>query len=100
MIHNKPSKEQEEIGYKISSFYLQKHNGDYTTAREEVEKVRINNIEVRDNKVFIFTSRPGLLIGRKGENIDKLISILGPIKIVESFDWNDILVPYDASEDY
>jgi predicted PilT family ATPase len=99
-IANKPSQQAEGIGYAISSFYLNKHNQDYLAAQKEVEKLKIVNITIENDVVTISTSRPGLLIGRKGGNIDALEKHLDKkIKIVESFHWDEILVPYNYMDD-
>ena len=98
-IANKPSQQAEEIGYAISSFYLNKNNQSYSAAQKDVENLKITNITIENDVVTISIARPGLLIGRKGENIDALEKHLDKkIKIVESFHWDQILVPYDYSE--
>jgi predicted RNA-binding protein Jag len=95
----KPSPEAQETAYKISDFYLTKHRGNYTDAIDDIDKLRISNIEVIDGVVSIHTPRPGLLIGRKGENINALSAFLGvQIKICESYDWESILFPYDPAD--
>lgn len=91
----------QEIAIKIGLFYLAKHNNDYAAAQREIESLRITNIVVASVKgsavdsVEIHLSRPGLLIGRKGENVGNLTTHLGIafIKIVETNDWLDWLVP-------
>ena len=62
--------------------------------------MRITDIELGyDDAIVIHTSRPGVLIGKRGTNIDALIKFLGvEVRIVESDNWLDYLVPY-AEED-
>jgi len=98
-IVNKPSQQAEEIGYAISNFYLNKNNQSYSAAQKDVENLKITNITIENDVVTISIARPGLLIGCEGENIDALEKHLDKkIKIVESFHWDQILVPYDYSE--
>lgn len=93
---NKPEKNAELVGYEIGNFYLQKFNGDYSKAGEEVRKLQVTDIKVLEDEVEISLGRPGLLIGKGGENIDKLSAHLKKkIKVVETFHWDVILTPYD-----
>lgn len=95
----KPEKNAELVRYEIANFYAQKFNGDYAKAGEEARKLQITDIKVSGNEVEISLARPGLLIGRKGENIDKLSAHLKKkIKVVESFHWDVILTPYDPMD--
>lgn len=100
MIHNKPTPEQELVAYKISDFYLRKHEHNYENAGNAVSQLNITDIQVKEDKISIYLSRPGLLIGRKGQNIEALQIFLNkPIEIFESFSWNDILVPQPLDPD-
>ena len=56
-----------EIGY----FYEKKHN-DQKEALSEIRMVDITNIEVNEDVVTISTTRPGILIGKRGSNIEAL----------------------------
>lgn len=58
----------EEIGY----FYLLKNNNDYSATADELIALRLNKIEVKNDMVFLETSRPGLIIGKRGENFKQL----------------------------
>ena len=94
-----PSPAAEQIGYKLSTFYLNKNEGDYQRAAKEVICLLITDIEVEGKEIHIYLGRPGLIIGHKGKNIDALTEFLGkPIKIHETFSWNEIIVPLDHSE--
>lgn len=97
MIANKPTQLEEQIGYKISDFYLKKHNGNYKDAAKEVESLNIVRIHLNESKELVVESaRPGLMIGRHGANINALQDFIGlKIRLIEAFHWNIILVPYD-----
>ncbi len=104
--YNKPSKRLMEIGYEINSYYTQKHTVDgvcnYAKAQEDVRNCCITNLELKLGKLVVHTRRPGLFIGRKGENIEGLSKFLNiPIHIEEvKFSWEDIITPLDWSDDY
>ena len=97
MIANKPSQELQDIGYEIGHFYLKKCGNNYQAAQKEVESLKITNIEkVNDDTINITLARPGLLIGRKGQNIEALVDHLKKkINITEGFHWDSVLVPED-----
>jgi ribosomal protein S3 len=96
MKERKPSPDAELIGYELSTFYLIKNNHDYQKAAKEVISLNITDIEVQGEEIHIYLNRPGLIIGRKGENIDALTKFLGKtVKIHETFSWNEIIVPLD-----
>ena len=92
----------QEIGYSIGFFYAQKHNMDFVKAAAEVSKLGLYNITMRGDVVVLHTTRPGLWIGRKGENIDALSKHLGKkIDIKEiKFSWQDIITPEDPSQHF
>ena len=96
----KISDKQREIAAMIGEFYRRKNNGDFLACQKELESLRITDIELGyDDAIVIHTSRPGVLIGKRGTNIDALIKFLGvEVRIVESDNWLDYLVPY-AEED-
>lgn len=105
-IQNKPDVKSQEAASKLSKFYRIK-NGDneskecYKAAREEISKLKIVNIKAEDDVITISLARPGLLIGKKGENIFALQKYFGTkIEIVESFHWDEILMeyPYDPAD--
>lgn len=56
----------------IGRFYLDKFQGNYEKAAEELLNVRITKVEIQGDKLCITASRVGLLIGRRGQNIDAL----------------------------
>lgn len=99
MKHGTPSKENQEIGYQILDYYVRKNSFNYAAANKEMSSLAITDIRTDGDTVEIYTGRPGLLIGRKGANIDSLTNFLGKkVKIVESFHWNEILCAYDPAE--
>ncbi len=91
--HGKVNKLRDLATY-IGSFYLSLQKGldesDYQKARDQVSDLGISNLNIQGNKISITLMRPGLLIGRKGENIDQLQKYLNAqykknmkIKIIE-----------------
>lgn len=93
----------QEIAARIGVFFLRKNDNDYEAARKEILELRISNISFENppGEVSIELSRPGLLIGRRGEQIDSLEKFLGhKILIVEvRQSINDFLLPYDYSQE-
>jgi ribosomal protein S3 len=67
-----------DVARLISEFYLDKYiNGTtreqmYEKARNEIQSLGITNVIINKDAVTITLSRCGLLIGRRGENIDKM----------------------------
>ncbi len=114
------SEQVKQICHKIGMFYLEKMNGNYDAAREEVDRLRIESIEIkevkikqsRDPGIEVTTSGPiivetvvitlpmvGLLIGRRGENIDNLSKYLQmPVKVIESPDYLTWHLHYPINE--
>jgi KH domain len=82
-----------EYAMMIGQFYLKKNDGDYIATAEEVDSLRISKIEVTDDgSVAITTALPGMLIGKRGTNVDALREHLkANIKIIEE---EDPLFPY------
>jgi ribosomal protein S3 len=88
-----------EIASQISSFYLRKYNFNTEAANAMIESLRIFDIKKEEGVIEIHTSRPGLLIGKKGSNIDGLTVHLGsPIKIVEVQSLSDLMLIYDPAD--
>jgi hypothetical protein len=65
-----------EVASLIGEFYLRKNDGDYDETADEIDALRIKEIVLEGNVVHIHTLRPGLLIGRRGTNIDALVKFL------------------------
>lgn len=93
------SEEVKEICYEIGQFFLQKNNGDLCLTAREVTNLGISLVEIVDGEVRITLNRVGLLLGRRGEQIGKLIDFLGKdIRVIEQYDnFNNYLIPYDYS---
>lgn len=66
------SKEVLDIANQISTFYLEKSDWDYEKCNEEIEKLKIQNIVIGEDVIEIHLCRPGLLIGKHGENINMI----------------------------
>lgn len=61
-----------DIGY----FYFLKNNQDLKKTNEEIENLKIRNIDFKENILTISLERPGLLIGKRGENFENLKTYL------------------------
>jgi ribosomal protein S3 len=95
---SKYSPELLAICEKISQFYLYKNGGDYEKATQEIRLLGITEIELV-TVVKIKTSMPGRLIGKRGENLDKMIEAVGhDIKIFEVDAITDMLIPRKPEE--
>ncbi len=56
----------------IGKFYLKKHEGDYAKAEKELSDLRLTKIEIQGDKLCITAGRVGMLIGKRGTNVDAL----------------------------
>jgi len=78
-----------DVARMIGEFYLDKNKGDYKKTNEEISELKITRIDYNFKTLNITTGRPGLIIGRRGENIDKLREYLSnlvghfELKIIE-----------------
>lgn len=89
----------------FADFYYEKNNENEDDTIEEIKNLSIQQIETGYNEIFVWTSRPGLFIGKRGETIEKLEKFLSrklnkenfKVKIFEKGDivdeicWN---IPY------
>ena len=65
-------------------FYLAKNNNDYQKTADEIRSMRVAEIIAIGDVVLIKVGRPGVLIGKRGQNIDALQAAIGKkIHIVE-----------------
>lgn len=85
---------------KIGEFYLNKNEGDYEKAQREVQNLGISEVIATGDSVLIKLSRPGLFIGKRGENMDKLGAFLEGkrIHIVEVDSITDLIGPRKEPE--
>lgn len=72
---------RQQIAQQIAEFYLDTNKcGDfqetYKKAIEEITALRISSIDFKRGDIVITLMRPGLLIGRHGENINALEKFL------------------------
>ena len=91
----------------IGQFYHSLHEAEvqpYISACNDIDLLKITKVVRHPNKITITLSRPGLLIGRRGENIDKLTAFISKhlnkpitIDIIEDH-VIQCLYPYDAME--
>lgn len=83
-----------EKAREVGEFYLQKNNGDREKAEEEILRCEFLNMELIRGELYLYTSRPGVVIGKRGQNIDDLASFIGmPIKIIEENNINHFIIP-------
>lgn len=94
------SQELKDIADKIGRFFLQEYCGDKDKTREFLQQLQIQDIAIEDGKIAITTSRPGLFIGRRGRNIERLVGFLGRNIIVKEAKecWYDCLTQFDYDD--
>lgn len=104
-LNKKQESENREIARHIGEYYLEKNNFDYKKTEEDVSILGITQIEHKKDTIIITLQRCGILIGRRGENIDKLQKFLASktkytkldIKENNIISW---LIPCNYSYDY
>ena len=102
-LNRKEEMENRVIAQCIGEYYLEKNNFDYKKTEEDVSLLGITQIEHKLDTIIITLQRCGILIGRRGENIDKLQKFLASktkytkldIKEDKIISW---LIPYDYSD--
>lgn len=97
------SKEVRDAAESIGQFYLERNQNDYKKTEREILGLEISKLEVTEDCVTITTSRPGLLIGKRGETVSNLEKFLNrKVNIVEDRDpLSSWLIPYPLQyEDY
>ena len=65
-----------QIGFYYLSLQPDFSDDSYKKAREDITMLGITDVNFDGTKVTITLTRPGLLIGRRGENLNKLQSFL------------------------
>ena len=101
-LKRKKESKNREIARLIGEYYLGKNAGNYKNTEEEIRSLSITQIKNTGNTIIITLQRPGLLIGRRGDNIEALQKFMlyktnySKINIEEDkiISW---LVPYDYS---
>ena len=93
------------IGNYYLSLYMDNDSKDpYNEAIDDIVQLGITKVKWIGNKISITTTRPGLLIGRRGENLDKLGVFLSKelccnvhLDLIEDIitSW---LIPYDPKK--
>lgn len=102
------SVEVKHICHLIGLYYLEKNEGSYLAAEDEIERLRIAGMAVEGETVTLVTSRPGLVIGKRGENFEKLTAFLTEkmgmpyqLRVVEATeDLTEYLIPREALDEY
>ena len=103
-LERKSTEKYREVARLIGEYYLEKQDLSikerYVKAREEILSLGITEIKTKDITIIITLQRPGLLIGRRGENIEKLKTFISSrtlYKNIEIKEDNIICwcVPYD-----
>lgn len=90
-----------EYARRLGLYWLKKHDGDYDMAAAVLLRLQVTNLRVRpDGSLEVTTSRPGLFIGARGENVQGLEESLGvPIRVVEdSVGLYDAIIPRPEPE--
>jgi ribosomal protein S3 len=72
------SKVANEIG-----FYVRSISKDVKEATEQMDAMKITEVDYKDGVVSIKSTRPGIVIGRKGELINGITSALQKMKDVK-----------------
>lgn len=90
------STEVRDVASRIGHFYLEKNHGDYKETEIEIRRLGITKLVVEPDKITITLERPGLIIGKRGGNLDSLTKRLGKtVRIEEENDpLNAWLIPY------
>jgi len=106
ILSRKKDKKLRAIAIKIGEFYLEKNKDtdtlkNFNKATEEIYSLGITQLILKRNKIIITLQRPGVLIGKRGENIDSLSKFLNmEIDIKEDNIISWILPIYMDSFDY
>jgi len=94
-----------EAAAAIGQFYLNKNKGDYVATEKELTDLRITKLEINANALCITTERVGMLVGRRGSNIDALSKFIQnqmqmKVRIIEDTDClYDALIPRKDNND-
>jgi len=102
-LNRKEEIENRAIAQWIGNYYLDKNYNNYKKTAEDIRILGITQIEHKKDTIIITLQRCGILIGRRGENIDALQKFLATktkytkldIKEDKIISW---LIPYDYSD--
>ena len=111
-------KEKWRVCFLIGEYYLQLAKKDFPKivaieelckiVKKDILQLGISNVEVIGGyKIVITLSRPGILIGRRGENIEALHNFLSAkyflgveLELIEQEDINQLIIPSDSIYDW
>lgn len=96
-----PTEIEQQIAYRLKDFFSQENAHDYDRTVEQISKIGFIYVKLVGDKIHMCVKRPGLLIGAKGRLIHKLHEFLleyGKIEIVEAFDWESMVIPYNPAD--
>ena len=95
----RPTPNTVEVCKKIGQFYLNKNEGNYENAATEILRLGFTSVIATPDVVVVELCRPGLFIGKRGENVDKLSAFLGKkIHIIEAESITDFIIPRPEPE--
>ncbi len=99
-MHIQYSQQEKDVFLQIGGFYLQKNNNDYAKTEKDLQNLQITNIVVGTTEVIIYLARPGLLIGKRGTNVEALEKFLNKkVHIEEQESFLELITPVDYSYD-
>ena len=110
-LKRKKENENRKIAQYIGEYYLEKNNHNYKKTIEDLTILGITQIEHKNNIIIITLQRCGILIGRRGDNIEQLQKFLSiktkyskiDIKEDKIISWlipiNDNYLDYTLDED-
>lgn len=67
---------EKDIARAIGYFYYEKENQNEDNAIKAINDIQIQNIEYNDGTLCITLGRPGIFIGKRGENIMAITNYL------------------------
>ena len=94
-------REQKAICSRLSQAFLTICNNDIKGASDLITRIQFTNIQVFNDLVILTVRRPGLLIGKRGENIETITRVIDkPIKIAEDCnEYFDDAIIYEMEAD-
>lgn len=81
---DRPSKQMEEICRQIGEYIFNACGQDREKASDVIHSLGITEMKVSEGSLTIWTSRPGFMIGKRGERIDGISQATGlKVRIIE-----------------